>query len=455
MDRHMNIFRFYSEPKAEIENNLTRALAICLKYDPVFAFTFLSKVVGGINIDALPPKIILQKGKNLGEIGLDSFNKIYAVSITTDKLKEAGFESIPASGDDTDNPIMDLILQVNDDLLICEVKKDDEDCRAQLKNQVIRVIEHIDKNDGKNKVSEKDIIYKSMMWGDIIEMLEQTRALEDYAPHILVENFHELLLSRYPSWAPQKRMDEITLKGRNITSLINKRLRVITSLINKKLSTGPENESTEDIRINDDWAEIFYMKVQEASKSCPLAVVVLCWPGYIKRQGMFLYEDDKQHWDWLTFNGSKFDAGLGTTGELIASPYIRFYTRGKELTYCYIKDISLARELFSFDNFWNWTGKHEKKDWDKLHDFIDSHLSGKPEESWDEWKTKEWKAIRDSDRAQINMSMSAEFYVRFNFNDLAKMEEKHNDEEVVQFYIDVMEKMKKIVNDNKPYSSFK
>ncbi len=241
------------------------------------------------------------------------------------------------------------------------------------------------------------------------------------------------------------------LDSSNITSLIDNRLRIITSLINKKLSTGPENESTEYIRIDDAWAEIFYMKVQEACKSCPLAVVVLCWPGYIKRQGMFLYEDDKKHWDWLTFSGSDFDAGLGTTGKIIASPYIRFYTRGKELTSYYIKDISLARCLFSLDNFNKWTGKHEKKDWDKLHDFLDSHLSGKPKEDWDERKAKVWKAIRDSDRSQINMSMSAEFYVRFDFNDLAKMEKEHNDEEVVQFYINVMKKMKQIVNDNKPH----
>ena len=46
MDKHLNIFKFFNDKNVDLyEDNLSRAFALCLKYDTVFLDKVLKKVL--------------------------------------------------------------------------------------------------------------------------------------------------------------------------------------------------------------------------------------------------------------------------------------------------------------------------------------------------------------------------------------------------------------------------
>ena len=46
--QHLNLFRHYAarDDNQVLENNLTRALALCLQHDSIFLYVFLAAIVG-------------------------------------------------------------------------------------------------------------------------------------------------------------------------------------------------------------------------------------------------------------------------------------------------------------------------------------------------------------------------------------------------------------------------
>lgn len=453
MEEHMNIFGFYSQRDSEVENNLTRALAICLKYDPVFTLRFLSEMMDelSINSDTLPPDIRLQKGASLGEIG-DDINRIYAVGITAGKLNDRKdknhFDTIDPR--ETDKPILDLVLRVNDDLIICEVKRNETDCTAQLKNQVMQVIKEISNNEEgeDNGISDEKIIYKHLLWGEIIDMLDSVHNLKEYGRHNIAKNFHEFLLCRYPSWSLAKKMHQIKLGTIASESVLNNRLKVITSMVNQKIQKEiGYQESTENIKIGDkEWADRFEIQSRGTSTLDNCKIMLICWPAHIKGQGHVLFEGNKNNWEWLSFNDTKFECN-GITGEIGIETHIRFFTRGKEIE-IYNINPALARDFFCKDNFDAMTGKHKNENWETLREKLAKGL----DKDWKKWESNHWQNIADSGYGYVYMSMSASFYVQFPFEELSKMEKEKTDDEITQFYIDAMDTVKNIIDENKPYT---
>lgn len=133
MDKHLNIFTPFSENARE--NNLTRALILILQREPLFFSMFLEKIIGhGLDESLLKEEVEFNTQKLCKDFNLEGIDKIYGVTLNTDKYEENIEESR-----ETENPITDISIQLGNILIIIEVKRHGEDPREQLNNQIKKI----------------------------------------------------------------------------------------------------------------------------------------------------------------------------------------------------------------------------------------------------------------------------------------------------------------------------
>ena len=74
----------------------------------------------------------------------------------------------------TDDPITDISIEFNDTIIIIEVKRTDEDCNGQLKEQISKIID-----------DNTYVINAHFTWTDIIEMLETYHSIASKEDRII------------------------------------------------------------------------------------------------------------------------------------------------------------------------------------------------------------------------------------------------------------------------------
>lgn len=447
MNHHMNIFSFYSERDSAIENNLTRALAICLNNDPVFSFSFFSKILGPLHINpgSLPTidiQVPISGLHNNANINIEDIRNIYPVSITsTHHFLKDEYQEIPA--DRTNNPTPDLVVQYEDNLIICEVKKSNENCLGQLKNQVEKVRDNIADRTKEIRPNEVPVIkdYKSLTWQETISLLESTKDLSAPQPHFLIESFYKFLSRAHPDWFPIKRLAQVNLTADNSSNIIvKKRLEIISNMIiNKKKG----NENNNWIPIKEEWARQFNIWLDGED------IIVACWPGYTKGQGCFIFECSKKDtWEWLSWNGEHIqvkNSPRDLTGKIEITPCIRIFPwYGDDIGSYGIYDIELAKSLFTKKNFHEHTGRSNEGDWDAVNNYFKDKLGG----DWEQWSKDNWYKLNERNYSFINISMASNFYIRFKFSDISKIDTSDQGDEIIAFFEQVMNQMIDIVNAN-------
>ncbi len=99
MDRHLNIFNFFNANNEDyLEDNLSRAFAICLKYDSVFLDKILQSILSEniysklFNTDFPDYKIEIDLQNRVNE--LENFSKIIAVACSGKEITD--FENVIA-----------------------------------------------------------------------------------------------------------------------------------------------------------------------------------------------------------------------------------------------------------------------------------------------------------------------------------------------------------------------
>ena len=443
----MNIFDFYGG-KSTIENNITRALAICLEYDPAFAYAFLSRIMGEVNIDPNhPPDIDIHPGLGAFEDD-DDIVSIFAVSLTSgDKFKEDEYEEIEARG--AEMPITDMRIRIGNKLVICEVKKWNEDCRGQLKNQVEKVREEIEKGKDTKEIQEK---YRSITWTEVIDTLESVKSLDKYQPHHFVENFYWFLFVNFPQWVEVKRLDEIDIEKDNTEEHINKRLQIIISSLLKddKNIKLVENFCIEKDKCvlpsGQDWAEGFYWWGEEESKK----IVVGCWLGLTKEQRENLFKKGQQRWEWLKWDKEKIEVMEYIFGDIEIKPFVMaaIYQRqiGEKM---YFKLEEIKNGVLDQDNFHKISRRrHDWKGFDK--DMLEVFSS-----YWGKSKYRENLKEQVKSSKNFDIKIGAQFYVAFDYAKVAALDKKDPDdpdsnEKMIKFMLEARDKITQIINDNKP-----
>src|ERR1039457_4481582 len=137
MNHHLNIFRFFNESDEGefIENNLSRAFALCLKTNGFFLNEFIKGIVseedhrylfGTLTSDTT---CVIDIQIDSGAIEKENYRTVYAVAMTTDRqLDMSDFFRQPEFGEKKN--ITDVFIGIKDIAIIVEVKRSSEDCKA-------------------------------------------------------------------------------------------------------------------------------------------------------------------------------------------------------------------------------------------------------------------------------------------------------------------------------------
>jgi len=202
MDHHLNLFRFFNESneKESIENNLTRAFSICLTNNSFFFNEYIKAIVTTDDYEYLfssiseDTKYSLDIQIDTATIEKESFSKVYAIAMTSDKNLDMG-DFFNQSDLGEKKNITDIFISIKDIAIIIEVKKTGEDCKAQLYNQVLPFVKE-----------SYNIVPKRFSWQEIIKLMEKVKHVQHLMSQksIFISDFLRLSEIKFPHWFEPK-----------------------------------------------------------------------------------------------------------------------------------------------------------------------------------------------------------------------------------------------------------
>ena len=251
MNRHLNIFDPYTKSLRDnqLENDLTRALAICLQEDNVFLHAFLKSVLGKktyskLFSEASDGKIEIDIQQDVESIS--EFNKLYALSITGIPMNTDNFKGQKPSKEY--NPITDLIIVINDIVIIGEVKPNDTDCTNQLYTQSYNAV-----RDSELKIT--DVTPVDMNWKKLMEIAVQTKNFEEASLKSarFIGDFIQFIRGHNHRWLPVSPFGSL---ADSITSVnaYKKRINSVLASISDKHEILEYSDRI-GLKLNNGWAQ--------------------------------------------------------------------------------------------------------------------------------------------------------------------------------------------------------
>ena len=203
MNRHLNIFNFFNSGDLDyLEDNLSRAFAVCLKYDGHFLTEVLravlptnkfSDIVKGEPLD-IEADIDLQIGVNQ----LEGFTTVIGIACSGLEIADLEIEDIR----ETSSPVTDVCIRLDDICVLFEFKRTDEDCMAQLRRQA----ENVRRNCGDGTIVE----YRDLSWRKIAKILHSLSTPSTPNENPFTGDFITYLERRFPEWLPGRPLTNIS-----------------------------------------------------------------------------------------------------------------------------------------------------------------------------------------------------------------------------------------------------
>lgn len=423
---HLNLFHFYGDNNEQfIENNITRALAICLENDPILFDRFLRKILREQYEDlfvTVGESADVTIGIQVKCSDFQGVKKVIGVPLTEDELiLHSGVVSY-----ERNDPITDLSIQINENLIVFEVKRSPENCLGQLKNQLEKIVEY---SDGEIQI---DYYKHTFSWGILMDLWRHTLKFQRDVnnENLFTQDFHNFLKRNYPQWFRNIPFGEIEfpddLKANTkLRELLEVRLNVIKHKMIELWNNerGREDElvfSRDNIPVPSyKWAnEINIEPIQVAGENY---IAIKIWPGDTKGQGQHIYKKGK------TFQWTENIKGY----DLIVQPQLKFAGR-KGICWLKTKQSSnLKTHTDSF--FWDYTGRWKRDD-------INSEWT-KAKVKWKEFdqileevnlKDENWKKstgfhekVQKSNRTVFDVSAGFAVEVRIPYNKIREIDRKH------------------------------
>ena len=222
MNKHLNIFKTYAKDNRsyQLENDLTRALAICLQEDALFFHEVLKTIIddSGLynrlfeDLDGdTEVQIEIQKRTSL----IEDFDKVFAVSLSESAMSDFWQQNHNSEYD----PICDLVITINNILIVIEAKRDNIDCTSQLYNQILNIFNKQNKpfENNQEAITPFDLNWKKLMAIAVkVASFEKTtgntnRFLTDFIQLVKEHNF---------SWLPETPIG--SLKNVNAKSIFRR-----------------------------------------------------------------------------------------------------------------------------------------------------------------------------------------------------------------------------------------
>ncbi len=419
MNRHLNIFHTYSKVNREqqLENDLTRALAICLQEDSLFLNSILKTILTEKDYESLftdiagETKVSIEIQKNVES--LEAFNKLYALSITGLEMSAESFFNQKNWTEDKDY-ITDLVIFANDITLIAEVKPNNVSCTWQLAQQVHKSIKD-------TEIKFNDVIPVDLNWKKLMVLAVQVsnfnrasgnniRFLNDFIHFIREHNHNWLPVAPFSSLA-----NSLTKKQAYIQRL------------NTALSSISEEHPSLDysdrmgLKLNLSWAQEIVFNIG-SYKNNQAAVYFGFWPGNTKSQGSrMLNKIGKENWtppSTIILQGNPFEVKWGFE--------IKFCHFNAYVSNLVIDDnaVKPEKQILSWNTHNQFTGKYDRKEWDQLEKFLDEYLV----EDYDWRKELGWETFFvNSGRNYLTVSIGYQIETIVPISYLQQIDTSQND----------------------------
>ena len=382
MNRHLNLFKPFSQnlSKENIEDNLSRALVLCLQNNSLLFHEFLRTIffeTGQIQLYHNLLSDITAKDSYTVDIQVEtteidgSFSKVFALTISGIPLEMKYFRD-PKEIQEKKHRT-DVFISINDIAIVIEVKRDNTDCRDQLYQQVAAFTEYID---------EQTVYPLDFNWPKLMRLINQVDGFQTLieSGDKQFKDFIDLVQTYNPNWIPIAPL--ASLKNNNLSEgKINQRLTAALKYIDSEAHPILRYNDRIGLQLNFGWAReiLLYLSGREDGK---LNLIFSIWPGNTKGQGTQMLRLLAKHENWNPPSNIEIDSKIFDVDS------------GYELKFCHFnryvnnlilsnKEIKEGKQLISSDVHWNYTGKYLRSEWHKVDKFIDEYTV----ESYD-WKSK-------------------------------------------------------------------
>lgn len=411
MNKHLNIFSSYSkEDKGyKLENDLTRALAICLQEDKLLLHEVLKKILDQTSFYntlfdeySKDNKVNIEIQKEVSS--LENFEHIFAVSLTSSKMNVDNFFNSQHHANY--DPICDLVITINNIVIIVEVKRDATDCSHQLYNQIFNAF----KRSGiTNLTKEQPVTPVDLNWYKLMEIVvnvnnfhknssTSNRFLKDFIQYIRQHNYN---------WLPEASISSLNSDNKNA--------------IYRRIRTAVENATIDKLdsdrigfRFKKPYADELIFRVHDNGD-----LVVALYPANTKAQGYHVFNkgDRPIFKQSVIIEGVKYDINK--------TYHIKFSSFQKYFAGLWFTDSNMNKDLYTNTNFHKYTGRKKKgKDWEELENLFDS--SFKQEYDWKKYTNWDSKVI-GSGKTQFDVSFGYELVTIIPFQVLKQTDTKKED----------------------------
>ncbi|HXB42739.1 MAG TPA: hypothetical protein VNV85_01715 [Puia sp.] len=372
MNQHLNLFRFFNE-STEMEfreNNLSRAFSICLMNNSAFLNEYIKAVVSPEDYDYLfssvseDTKFTLDIQIDTAEIERESFSKIYAVAMTSDRsLSMDDFFSQPDFGERKN--ITDIFICIKDISIIIEVKITGYDCKAQLYNQALPFIrEHY------------NVLPVKFSWQETIKLMEKINHVQRLVSQssTFTKDFLQLSEIRFPEWFEPKPFNVLPFSSHSGTPnyiQLTKRMRQAFSSSAYELLTYSDRLG---ITVPFGWANEIHAEFETYAGEVKEYVAFYIYPGNTKQQGYPIFSKPL---DWLSKKSLRIN---NADYELEIAYNIKLCHFSKYVSGATFYEKDAINPLHTQENFKEFSGKWTRDKWDSFTQFMDEHF--KKEFDW-------------------------------------------------------------------------
>lgn len=430
MNKHLNIYKTYTKvnrKNGELEDDLTRALAIVLQENDVFLHQFLKHILNKKEkaydnlfddyTNKSPIEIDIQKPVE----SIEGFDHLFAVRISGDAM---GNDFFNQNHDRDYNAVTDMFIKIDSCAIILEVKPRNHNSTAQLYNQALNAIKS---NDELNL--NKDVTPVDFNWPLIMETAVR---VNNYQTAIgkssrILDNFISYIKKHNYEWLPQLSLSALSFHSNQ--SSIEKRFRDVI-----------ENSEYQSINgrlgfnYNFGWAQELLISFDNDKEQ----VIFSIYPGNTKSQGERIFKQNGEP------NFKKELDIKGTKVRIDKLYHIKFSSFSSYFTGIWFNEEALKETLFTKANFWKFSGRKKRaQHWDGLAQLFDK--SFKEDFNWREvclWNRK----VVGSNRSQFDLSFGYELKIKIPYREIQEIDlDKNNLEPLSSLLEQVKEAFKTVL----------
>lgn len=411
MNSHLNIFKTYTKANRtyQLENDLTRALAISLQEDSLFFHEFLKVVFEGTKFyyslfGALENEtnIIINIQERTSQIG--DFDHIFAITLSETQMSDFWGSTRNQNYD----PICDLTIKVNDILLVIEAKRDSVDCTSQVYNQVLNIIRETDVNitSLEKDKHQKKLTPFDLNWQKLMSIAVRVLSFENSfgAPNRFLKDFVSLIKNHNFRWLPESPIS--SLQNSNKSGILR---RIDSAIIeyekqNGKITKLPYTDRL-GISFLKPWAQELLFNINDKGD-----LIASIYPGNTKSQGKSLFYTNPLFHKTIRILNEEYPVNK--------SYHIKFTSFQKYFTGLWFNEDKLKGQLYTTQNFNKYTGRKKRgKQWDEIESVLNNNLNY-------DWKEQaKWNSlIINSGKNQFDISFGYEIFIQIPFDKLKQLD---------------------------------